>query len=326
MNSENKWNHSDHPSGSSGLIGCGNFRHFKLLWVLVLSALVVACATRPPVQVGDISTHMEVSVSPDGSRLFLYWRDKDKPSQVRARLLRIVGDKTELISNLEFPPDVLSTAYGYSNNEVLATTYKDGVGKLWKINVITQEKTLITEGDRVLGFPVEQKPGRYVFLETSGTSRFSFWQRLENGKKTQINDYPFRAASNLNLLKDGLIIYTPGNAFMLIDGKWTQLPKDVYKGSPFFIECTQLDDVVCFKSYLGKFEKFYPSTKEILSNDKRCTVPGVWRDTRGVSLSRNGEIVVFHAVKNHDTFERGLYLVRFNEETCLVNEISMSGV
>lgn len=326
MNFKNKLSSSNNSSESPALIGCESFRYIQIFLIIILSVWIVACATRPPVQVGDISNQMQISVSPDGSRLFLYWRDKDKPSQVRARLLWIIGDKTELIRNLELPPDVLSTAYGYSNDEVLATTYKDGIGKLWKINVTTQKKILVTEGDRRLAFPLEQKPGRYVFLEGSGASHFSFWQRLENGKKTQINDYPFRAASNLNILKDGLIVYTPGNRFMVIDGSLPKLPRYVYQGGPFFVDCTQMDEIVCLKSYLGKFEIFYPDTMEIITNNKRCSVPGIWRDVRESVLSRNGKVIVFHAVKNHDTFERGLYLVRFNEETCLVNEISMSGV
>jgi hypothetical protein len=325
MNSKNKLNYNN-SSELLALLVCEGFRRIKIFLIIALSALAVACASRPPVQVGDISNNMEVSISPDGTRLFLYWRDKDQPSQVRARLLKIVDNKTEFLSDLELPSDVSSTAYGYSNNEVLVTTYKDGIGKLWKINVATQEKTLVTESKYRFSFPAEPKPGRYVFLERNGVNNFAFWQRFENGRKIQINDFPFRAATELNILNDGLIIYTPGNAFMLIDEKWTKMPKDVYKGSPFFIKCTQLNEVVCHKSYLGKFEKYYPSTEELISDSKHCTVPGTWRDTRGTSLSRSGEVLVFHAVKNHDNLERGLYFVRFNEDVCFVSEISINGV
>lgn len=325
MNSKNKLNYNN-SSELLALIVCEGFRCIRLFFIFTLSALAVACATRPPVQVGDISNQMQVSVSPDGSLLFLYWRDKDQPSQVRARLLKIVDNKTEFLSDLELPSDVSSTAYGYSNNEVLVTTYKEGIGKLWKINVATQERALVINSDHRLDFPVEPKPGRYVFLKRNGANNFAFWQRFENGRKIQVNDYPFRAASELNILKNGVIIYTPGNAFMLINEKWTKLPKDVYKGSPFFIKCTQLDDVVCHKSYLGKFDKYYSSTEELISDSKHCTAPGTWRDTRGTSLSRSGEVLVFHAVKNHDTLERGLYLVRFNEDVCDVSEISVKGV
>lgn len=299
-----------------------------LLLLAIALTLLSGCSPFEPITRSEIGSDAQLSISPSGNLVFLFRRDSGKNSEVNGRLFSVENGVSQLVREVNLPAPVWSTAWAYEEDQILVAGADGGEYALWKVDVFTDKRTVVYRGKQPSNFLHEFTPGRYIFLEAYGVSSgrtYSTWQVLENGTKRQLYDRPFNAAAHISKIDDFLFLYPPDKILMTIEGKFPGFPKGVLDRMPWSLDCQKDKTTMCWQTYLDKYNgKFYPGTMEMIGDEGRCKVPGIWIQKAGTALSRNGKTVVFHSIKDRETKERGIFLVRFASETCLVHEIPLN--
>lgn len=297
--------------------------NFSRIFILASIFINVGCSSYTPVQKGDVFANMDISINSASDLIFLQWHDDSSVKQSHGRLLGIRAGKVEYLQDVELPESVYSSSFGFNSKELLISSQHGGNHYLSKINIQTRQREVVYESKTAIRFPAELHLGEYYFLETNNDLKYSNWQKLSGNKKEKINNFPFRAAAYLNLIDDGLILFTPSGNFMTIAGRPFPLPKKVLDSRPFWVECSKSSAVTCMKDIAENVGGLYFSRLELISDQRSCIVPGLWRDVRSMRVSKSGDFAIFHARKNNESNERGIYFVEFGIDKCIVNEIPM---
>lgn len=294
----------------------------------VVFCLLTACQsskiTRHPTYPGSFPSDTQLTISSEGNFLVVSWYDDNNVPH--ARLLTLNG--TQLISDrpLELPPHKFTIAFGYKNEELLVTTHSKEGSSLIKLNVLTGERQLITHSAQMKRFPLEDKPGSYVFLEAGEAIKdMHTWQRWRRGSQQQINPFGFKIAAPLNIIGDSLFIFiAPARYPMMIQGR---IPPEVLENTDkdtFNIQCADTNPIVCIKDTL--LFKPLPDGRSygvasIFSKDHHCTIQGEWFDKFGFQISRNGRLIAFHAADPSRSGPRSLQVIDTQEAGCNSHEI-----
>lgn len=299
-------------------------------WLLAVVLLLLSgCADFEPLARPEIRSDAQLSMSPSGNLVFLFRREPGKYSKMDGRLFSVENGMSQRVRQVNLPEEVWSTSWAYEEDQLLVAGVEGEENVLWKIDVFTDKRTVIYRSKQALNFLHEFTPGRYIFLEAYGVSSgrtYSTWQVLENGIKRQLYDRPFNSAAHISKIGDFLFLYPPDKILMTLEGKFPGFPEGVLDRMPWSLGCQKDKTTMCWQTYIEKYNGlFYRGTKEMIGDDGRCAVPGKWYQSSSSSLSRNGKTVVFHSLKDFDSKERGIFMVRFAPDTCLVNEIPLNG-
>lgn len=324
-----KARHSEMKNAIPLNFGSAISRCIKWIGVTGIVLLLSACANFETLAQPEIRSDAQLSISPSGKQVFLFRRDPGKYAKMNGRLFNVENGKSRWVREVTLPEIVWSTNWGYEEDQILVSG-EDGEDKvLWKVNVLTDKRIEIYRSTGHLRFLHEFTPGRYIFLEANpheSGRKYSTWHALENGVKKELNGKPFRLASYLSNVHGNLFLYSPNNLIMPIEGEMPDLPAGVLDRTPWSLDCQSEHTTMCWQTYLDKFNgSYYPGTMEMIGDEGRCVVPGTWISENGTKLSRNGKTVVFHAINDFSSKERGVYLVRYVYGTCLVNEILIIG-
>lgn len=299
------------------------------LGVFAISLLISACADFEPLAQPEIRSDAQLSISPSGNQVFLFRRDPGKYAKMHGRLFNVGNGQSRWVRDVTLPEVVWDTAWAYEEDHLLIAG-GDGDDKvLWKLNVNTDQKTEIYRGKQFISFLHEFTPGRYIFLEAysfNSGHRYSKWQVLEKGVKRQLSNDSYGAASYLSNIDGNLFLYPPNKILRVIEGEFPDLPPGVLDRTPWSLNCQGAINPVCVQSYLKKYKEFYySSTLELIGSTGRCVTPGDWFSASSEMLSRDGKSLIFHAATSLIDKERKIFLVRFDEDTCLVDEIKLQG-
>nr|CBA29575.1 hypothetical protein Csp_A12840 [Curvibacter putative symbiont of Hydra magnipapillata] len=309
---------------------CFHTMKLKITSLLLAIALLLlsGCSDFEPLARPEIRSNAQLSISPSGNLVFLFRREPGKYSKMDGHLFSVENGISQRVREVTLPEEVWSTSWAYEEDQLLVAGVESGENILWKIDVFTDKRTVVYRGKQPLNFLHEFTPGRYIFLEAYGVSSgrtYSTWQVLENGTKRQLYDRPFNAAAHISKIDDFLFLYPPDKILMTIEGKFPGFPNGVLDRMPWSLDCQKDKTTMCWQTYLDNYNgKFYPGTMEMIGDEGRCKVPGIWIQEAGTALSRNGKTVVFHSIKDRETKERGIFLARFAPETCLVHEIPLN--
>lgn len=294
--------------------------------IVVASLVVLVCVTgctTPYRQFGDIPDNTKLAISPNGNRLFVYW--KDYQDKVVGKLLELNGASVVARREIALPPHVMSTAFASNNEQLLVTTLDQGSGELVQIDLATNEQKLIYKSAAVLRFPLEVSEGNYVFLE-SGARGYSTWQRYQQGQKIELSPQTFGAAASLNVVGDSLFLFTPSNEFLAIHGKVPDQAKNHIDGSTFFIICADTNPLICLRDSIhvvNDKNSYYDGTLTIFNGQQQCDIAGRWVDSRQNGISRDGSTVVFHSAIEKIHGARAIHVVKNSDHECLVTTISI---
>jgi hypothetical protein len=64
---------------------------------------------------------------------------------------------------------------------------------------------------------------------------------------------------------------------------------------------------------------------ELVGDSQRCEVDGRWKDAREIGISRDGNVVVFHAALGEWDGPRAIYVIINANGSCPANRISIKG-
>jgi len=299
----------------------------KLFAVIALAsviALMSGCAYfGPGYPPGSIPVNTKLAVSADGNRVLVSWNEQS--GKLKARLVELKGNTVASITPIELPQETYTTAFSRDGEKLLLTTTTN---QLLKVHVRTGEVETLYKSPVRLRFPLEMNDSDYVFLEgQGGQGNFSYWQRLKNNEKTQLNDFGYGRSTELSQVRNALFLLEPWTPprFRAIHGNLPAGLTALVESDTFLIRCADRLPLVCLHSRLWteKPNRFYYAM-EIINGKQVCKIPGEWIAPSSLMISRDGSTVVFHVPLERHDGPRAIYFVRNTQGGCTVNEIQIS--
>lgn len=297
----------------------------KLLASLCLIGLAGACMFLPICHEipGQIPVHAQLALSPDGSRLVVSWNECS--GKLHAKLLELNGTHLASIRDLALPADTFTTEFASTNQHLLITTTNGKSSDLLKFDLDKGTAELIYKSPYVMRFPLEVSESNYVFLEgTTAENRLSQWQRLQNGNKSLINPRSYQMAAPLSVVGESLFLLEPWNppAFRNLSGALPEGLNSLVIANTFSIHCADKQPLTCLRVRLY-FDPTH-TTMEILSGQRHCQIPGIWKNAQGDVFSRDGNTVAFHAAQKDVDGPRRIYVARQTATGCTTSAFSIN--
>lgn len=130
-------------------------------------------------------------------------------------------------------------------------------------------------------------------------------------------------AAPLSIVGESLFLLEPWNppAFRGLSGELPEGLSSLVIANTFSIHCADKQPLTCLRVRLY----FDPTrtTMEILNGQRRCQIPGSWKNAQGDTFSRDGSTVAFHAAKKDVEGPRLIYIAKHTAAGCTTSAFSI---
>lgn len=269
----------------------------------------------------QVAPYTQMSLSSDGKLIALGYVDKNKNEVIDiAKLADMPNIKAKRLSLGKV--QAFTIAFGIDPEALLITTRGETKHDLLRVNVanLNSPKIETLYSHPVwLRFPKEMEGHKVVFLEQideqDGVSR---WRIVDGTTSADTKAQLFVRASRPSVVGENVFLPIPfkGKGVVDIVGTTPKEIREFYGTSDGFMVCADTpDSIACLKKDVTIL--LYESYGELIVNKggRVCKVPGQWKDSRSMEISRNGKYAVFQAIPRGGK-QRGVYLIEINDKDC----------
>jgi hypothetical protein len=300
----------------SKLIFTDGFARYPLKLCLCLITLCFVSAT-----FAQDERYTQMSLSSDGKLIALGYVDKNKNEVVDiAKLSYMPNLKARRLSLGKVQP--FTFAFGIDPESLLITTNGESKHDLLRVNVANLNSPKIEtlhSHPFWLRFPKEMEGHKVVFLEQiDGKDGVSRWRIVDGTTSADTRAQLFVRASWPSIVGGNVFLPIPikGKGIADIVGTTPKAIREFYDTSDGFMVCADTpDSIACLKNDVTIL--MTESYGELIVNKggRICRVPGQWKDSYPIEISRNGKYAVFQGIPRGGK-QRGVYLIETNDKDC----------